>query len=161
LILNPVAQLGVSAEAKKPAAGTAAGFRTPVRLEGDRLILIDQRRLPDELVEIEVGTASETAWAIREMIIRGAPAIGQAAAIGLARTAHHLRGSMPFARRATMRGGASALRDARPTAINLKWAVDRMMARYEAVGDLNDDGNLIADALRAEADLIVFEATED
>jgi methylthioribose-1-phosphate isomerase len=53
------------------------------------------------------------------------------------------------------------LRNARPTAVNLRWAVDRVMAAYEAMGDLSEDGDAIADAVRAEADAIVFEATED
>ena len=95
------------------------------------------------------------------MIVRGAPAIGQVAAIGLALSADRMRDSMPYARRATLRGGANALINARPTAINLRWAVDRMMARYEAIGDLSEDGDAIADGMREEADAIVFEATTD
>jgi len=95
------------------------------------------------------------------MIVRGAPAIGQVAAIGLALSAARARETLPYARRAILRGAASALRGARPTAVNLGWAVDRMMARYEAVGDLTDDGDAVATALRAEADAIVNEATTD
>ena len=101
------------------------------------------------------------AFAIREMIVRGAPAIGQVAAIGLAMTAAKFADSRPYARRATIRGGANALRVSRPTAVNLAWAVDRLMARYDAVGDLSEDGDEIARVMREEADLIVFEATED
>jgi methylthioribose-1-phosphate isomerase len=145
-------------------AGSPRGFRTPFRFaSGDdaTLLVIDQRRLPWELIEHPVRSATEATWAIRNMVVRGAPAIGQVAAIGIALTAHHARAQKPFARRAIMRGGANALRQARPTAVNLGWAIDRMMARYEAVGDLNDDGDLIADALRAEADAIVLEATTD
>jgi methylthioribose-1-phosphate isomerase len=140
------------------------GFRTPFRFAPDddgTLLLIDQRKLPGELVEHPVRSAAEATWAIRNMVIRGAPAIGQVAAIGLALTAHHARKAMPFARRAMIRGGASALRAARPTAVNLAWAVDRMLARFEAVGDLSDDGEMVADALRAEAEAIVLEATTD
>ena len=95
------------------------------------------------------------------MIVRGAPAIGQVAAIAMAMSAENMRDSMPYARRATLRGGANALINARPTAINLRWAVDRMMARYESIGDLSDDGGAIADGMREEADAIVFEATTD
>jgi methylthioribose-1-phosphate isomerase len=101
------------------------------------------------------------AFAIREMIIRGAPAIGQVAALGLALTAHKVRTTKPYARRATLRGAANALVNARPTAVNLRWAVDRVMARYLAIGDLSDDGDAIAAAMRAEAEAIVFEATTD
>jgi methylthioribose-1-phosphate isomerase len=138
-----------------------AGFRTPFRFATDDLLLvIDQRQLPDELVEFEVRSAPDAAYAIREMIVRGAPAIGQVAAIGIALTAARAMDARAFARRAMIRGGANAVREARPTAVNLGWAVDRMLARFEAVGDLSDDGAAVAAALRAEADAIVAEATE-
>ena len=145
-----------------PGAPTApTGFRTPFREDNGLLYVIDQRKLPDELVEVEVRNAPEAANAIRQMVVRGAPAIGQVAAIGLALSAERCQDTQPFARRAILRGGAAALRAARPTAVNLGWAVDRLMARYEAVGDLNDDGHLVAAALRAEANAIVAEATTD
>jgi methylthioribose-1-phosphate isomerase len=162
-ILDPetsAAMLGLADEAPtEPSAPT--GFRTPFREDGGSLFLIDQRRLPDVLVEVENRSAGEVAYSIREMIVRGAPAIGQVAAIGLAMSAERIRDGSPYARRATLRGGANALAQSRPTAVNLQWAMDRMMARYEAVGDLSDDGGAIADALRAEADAIVMEATTD
>ena len=152
---------GATAEPSAPHGGAApTGFRTPFR-EDEFLYLIDQRKLPDELVEVEVRNAPEAATAIRQMVVRGAPAIGQVAAIGLALSAERSATTQPFARRAIMRGGAAALRAARPTAVNLGWAVDRMMARFEAVGDLNDDGELVARELRAEANAIVMEATTD
>ncbi len=137
------------------------GFRTPFREDGGVLYLIDQRRLPDALVEYPCKSAGEVSFAIREMVIRGAPAIGQVAAIGIALTAEHMRDSRPYARKATLRGAANALINARPTAINLRWAADRIMARYEEVGELSEDGGAIADAIRDEADAIVFEATTD
>ena len=156
------------AAAAVPGAGDGAmaavgptGFRTPFRESDGILHLIDQRRLPEQLVEVDVRNAPEAATAIRQMVVRGAPAIGQVAAIGLALSAERARETQPFARRAILRGGAAALRAARPTAVNLGWAVDRMMARFESVGDLNDDGHAVADALRAEADSIVTEATID
>jgi methylthioribose-1-phosphate isomerase len=147
-----------------PAGGPSsapAGFRTPFREDGDVLYLIDQRRLPDALVEYECRSASDAAYAIREMIVRGAPAIGQVAAIGLALTANRVRATRPYARRATLRGAANALANARPTAVNLRWAVDRVMARGAQIGELSEDGDAIAVAMRAEADRIVFEATTD
>jgi hypothetical protein len=142
-------------------AGPPTGFRTPFR-EGDGILyVIDQRRLPDELVEVEVRNGPEAANAIRQMVVRGAPAIGQVAAIGMALSAERAKETMPYARRAILRGAASALRAARPTAVNLGWAVDRMIARYEAAGDLDEDGAMIAAELRKEADAIVSEATTD
>ena len=83
------------------------------------------------------------------------------AAIGLALSAERIRGSRPYARRATLRGGANALINARPTAVNLRWAVERVMARYTEIGELSEDGEAIAAAMRAEADAIVMEATTD
>ena len=137
------------------------GFRTPFRETPGVLHVVDQRKLPDVLEEYQVRTASEAAFAIREMIVRGAPAIGQVGAIGFALTADRARTTRPYARRATLRGAAKTLVGARPTAVNLRWAVDRVMAAYEAMGDLSEDGDAIADAIRAETDTIIFETTED
>ena len=137
------------------------GFRTAFRLDGDRLILVDQRELPRRLHEIECRTGADVAWAIREMVIRGAPAIGQAAAYGMAMTAGRGVDLAPFARRATIRTTATTLRNARPTAVNLSWAIDRMLAALERAGSLEDDGTIIADAMWAEAEAITAEATRD
>jgi methylthioribose-1-phosphate isomerase len=141
--------------------GPPTGFRAAFREGPGAVYMVDQRKLPDVLEEFEARNAAQVAYAIREMIIRGAPAIGQVAAIGLALSASANRTSRPYARRATLRGGANVLRNARPTAVNLRWAVDRVMAAYEAADDLSEDGDMVADVIRAEADAIVFEATED
>jgi methylthioribose-1-phosphate isomerase len=90
----------------------------PIRWRGDALELLDQRRLPRELVYVTCRTAREVADAIRFMIVRGAPAIGVAAAFGMALAKKH--GD-------DLRSAASELRSARPTAVNLAWAVDRML----------------------------------
>jgi methylthioribose-1-phosphate isomerase len=144
------------------ADGAPTGFRTPFRFESDNVLLvIDQRKLPDALVEMPVRSASDAATAIRRMVVRGAPAIGQVAAIGLALTARIAARSQPHARRAIIEGAANSLRYARPTAVNLRWAVDRLMARYLAIGELSEDGEAIAVALHDEAMAIVAEATDD
>ncbi|MGK2850102.1 MAG: S-methyl-5-thioribose-1-phosphate isomerase [Candidatus Limnocylindrales bacterium] len=146
-----------------PSAANAAptGFRTPFREDRGTLYIVDQRKLPDALIEYEATSAAQASYAIREMIVRGAPAIGQVAAIGLALTAEKIATARPYARRATLRGAANALRNARPTAVNLRWAVDRLMSAYGSIGDLSEDGPAIAAAMRSEADAIVFEATQD
>lgn len=156
---------------EEPATGPAvapelpsgpSGFRTPFRFEADDVLLvIDQRRLPQELVEVPIRTAPDAARAIREMVVRGAPAIGQVAAIGLALSARQARSARPYARRAILEGAANVLRGARPTAVNLRWAVDRLMARLEAVGGLEAEGDAVATALYDEAMAIVAEATDD
>jgi methylthioribose-1-phosphate isomerase len=169
------ALLGETRPAAALAAGTAAavtplpapdgaptGFRTPFRFESDNVLLvIDQRKLPDALAEMPVRSASDAANAIRLMVVRGAPAIGQVAAIGLALTARIAAKSQAHTRRAILEGAADMLRIARPTAINLRWAVERLMARYHEIGALSEDGEAIAVALDDEAMAIVAEATDD
>jgi methylthioribose-1-phosphate isomerase len=150
-----------AANGNDPAA-PPAGFRTPFRFDAnDNLLVIDQRRLPDELIEVPVRNASEAANAIRTMIVRGAPAIGQVAAIGLALTARVAATARAHPRRAMIEGAATTLRNARPTAVNLRWAVDRLMARYHAIGQLSAEGERIATELLDEAMAIVTEANED
>ena len=88
-----------------------------VRLEAGAVVLLDQRRLPDEVVELRCESASEVAEAIRTLAVRGAPAIGVAAAYGYALAAE--RGEdLELAYR--------VLADARPTAVNLVWALEQM-----------------------------------
>jgi methylthioribose-1-phosphate isomerase len=155
---RPLADTSRAAPPRAP-----GGFRTAFRWDGDILWMIDQRRLPADVVEFEATGGPDVVRAIRDMVIRGAPAIGQAAAIGLALTAGHLRRASPYDRRLIIRLTANGLREARPTAVNLAWAIDRMLARYAALpgGELTEDGDAIADALRSEAESIVFEATTD
>ena len=97
------------------------------------ILLLDQRRLPEEEVYLTLRTPEEVAGAIRDMAIRGAPAIGVAAAFGIA------IGFQPGARA----GGAgepagrfealaALLGGTRPTAVNLFWAIERMRRRFEA-----------------------------
>jgi methylthioribose-1-phosphate isomerase len=88
-----------------------------VRLEEDAVVLLDQRRLPDEVVEVRCGTTASLADAIRTMVVRGAPAIGVAAAYGIALAA---------ARGEDLDAADRVLRASRPTAVNLAWALDEM-----------------------------------
>jgi methylthioribose-1-phosphate isomerase len=111
-----------------------------VRLEAGAVIVLDQRRLPDEVVELRCSTAAQVADAIRTLAVRGAPAIGVAAAYGYALAAE--RGDdldAAYAVLAAAYGYALAaeggedldaayalLAAARPTAVNLVWALERM-----------------------------------
>jgi len=81
------------------------------------VVLLDQRRLPDEVVELECASAADVAEAIRVMAVRGAPAIGVAAAYGLALAA---------ARGEDLDAAEAVLASSRPTAVNLRWALERM-----------------------------------
>jgi methylthioribose-1-phosphate isomerase len=93
-----------------------------VRLEPGppaRVVLLDQRRLPDEVVELTCSTAAEVAEAIQVLAIRGAPAIGVAAAYAVAMTA---------ANGDDAEAAEAVLAASRPTAVNLRWALDEMRA---------------------------------
>ena len=94
------------------------------RLEDDRVVLLDQRRLPQDEVEVECRSAAEVAAAIQAMVVRGAPAIGIAAAYGYALAAR--RGE-------DLEEAAGVLVASRPTAVNLAWALEEMR---RADGDL-------------------------
>lgn len=98
---------------------------TPARWHGDLLELLDQTRLPHEEVWIEYRDAVSVAGAITDMIVRGAPAIGVTAAYGLALEALKLGSGSTL--RSGLKSAAEIMRAARPTAVNLAWAVDRMM----------------------------------
>ncbi len=138
------------------------GFRTPFRFESDQVLLvIDQRALPDSLVELPIKSAHEGARVIREMAVRGAPAIGQVAALSLALSGWLARNAPPNVRRTLIQSAARSLTESRPTAINLGWAVQRVMARFEALDAAEAPGPEIAAGMRAEADEIVAEATDD
>ena len=96
---------------------------TPLRWTGTALELLDQRLLPEEERWVECRDAGSVVRAIRDMIVRGAPAIGIAAAFGMALAA--LRGE-------NLHQAAATLKASRPTAVNLAWAVDRMSALGQA-----------------------------
>jgi methylthioribose-1-phosphate isomerase len=88
-----------------------------VRLEDDAVVVLDQRRLPAEEVELRCATAVELAEAIRVLAVRGAPAIGVAAAYGIALAAE--RGE-------DVDAALETLAASRPTAVNLRWALEAM-----------------------------------
>lgn len=95
------------------------------------LKLLDQRRLPLQVAYVECGNHREVARAIREMVVRGAPAIGATAAYGLVLAARVLGGCDPEAFASGLHQAAAELRGTRPTAVNLAWALSRMMSRLD------------------------------
>jgi methylthioribose-1-phosphate isomerase len=107
---------GLSSGETVPSAGGLDPERI-VRLEDDAVVLLDQRRLPDVEVELRCGSAAEVAEAIRALAVRGAPAIGIAAAYAYALSARS-GGNLDDAYR--------VLAGSRPTAVNLVWALDAM-----------------------------------
>jgi methylthioribose-1-phosphate isomerase len=113
--------------------------------------MIDQRRLPLEFVMVEFDDYRDVATAIKEMYIRGAPAIGAAAAFGLALAAQQSSATTKEGLLADLEMAADVLQATRPTAVNLFWATKRMLRKAQtsqepAVGDLAQD--LIDEAQR-------------
>ncbi|MEM7248985.1 MAG: S-methyl-5-thioribose-1-phosphate isomerase [Acidobacteriota bacterium] len=100
----------------------------PITWRGDHLRLLDQRRLPTEETDVLCRDASETATAITDMVVRGAPAIGVTAAYGLVLAAktRAAEGGDGAALRERLQPDRRELLDSRPTAVNLRWALDRL-----------------------------------
>jgi len=119
------------------------------------VVIIDQRLLPRKLKYLRIRTAREMAKAIKDMAIRGAPAIGVAAAMGLALTAYRCRARSREAFLERLRTSAEILRATRPTAVNLFWAIERVMRvaeRSETVEEIRR--NVVNEALKmAEEDV--------
>ena len=123
------------------------------------ILLLDQRRLPEEEVYLTLKTPEEVAAAIRDMAIRGAPAIGVAAAFGIALGFQaHARGTGPDDPDARFEALAALLGATRPTAVNLFWAIERMRRRFEA--HRHEGPAALASALAAEARRIHAEDIE-
>lgn len=95
------------------------------RAEG-ALRLLDQRKLPAQTLYLDYHSAEEVAHAIHDMVVRGAPAIGDSAAYGIAVEAFHFAGEDVHALRQRLAHADTILRASRPTAVNLFWALDKM-----------------------------------
>jgi len=106
----------------------------PLRWEDDRVIILDQTRLPAEEVYLDCPDVEQVGGAIRRLAIRGAPLLGIAAAYGLALAAQGSAADM----RERVADAAELLRSTRPTARNLFWAIERMAKRAEAGATADD-----------------------
>jgi methylthioribose-1-phosphate isomerase len=123
--------------------------------EDDQLKMIDQRILPGRFEVVSYSDHISVARAIREMVVRGAPAIGAAAAFGLALAGYESAASSGSDLLDDLRHASDTLKAARPTAVNLAWAVDRIMWIAEKTkDDRNPDElrKLILDAAQRIAD---------
>jgi methylthioribose-1-phosphate isomerase len=107
----------------------------PVYFRDGKLYLIEQRLLPAEERHVAYEDANAVAKAIRDMVVRGAPAIGIAAAFGVALAARRAAVLLPSERREYLARAAATLKAARPTAVNLAWAIERMQKAIEPVVD--------------------------
>lgn len=114
-----------------------------MRWHGDSLELLDQRLLPTDEHWMTLEGASGVAQSIRDMVVRGAPAIGISAAYGVALSARHA-GAGDW--QAVIRQAIEELAASRPTAVNLFWALQKMEAVFEACTDLDEAVAKLADA---------------
>ena len=139
---------------------TSLPFPFPVvRWDQDRIVLIDQTRLPDAVVWRHCGDIPSLCEAIRELAVRGAPAIGIAAGFGLAlswRLAVAAAGGTAVVR-ARFQADRQALAATRPTAVNLFWALDRVGSLAERMWGQEKSDQEVAAALLAEASAILQE----
>lgn len=119
--------------------------------------MIDQRILPEKLEVVAYDTYQGVAESIRDMVVRGAPAIGAAAAFGMALAAYRSPEKTVEGLRADLKKAAEVLRAARPTAVNLGWALDRMLVFIH-----NTDGGVqdVKEAVLAEAQRVADEDVE-
>lgn len=107
----------------------------PVIWHEDRVLLIDQNRLPAEYTFVEISCCDDMARAIKTMIVRGAPAIGVAAGYGMYLGAREIETEDRHEFLTRLEEVAKQLRQTRPTAVNLFWAIARMLkTAYESLG---------------------------
>src|ERR1041384_4749475 len=101
-----------------------------IEWQGDTVVMVDQRKLPAQEMYVHCKTAKEVARAIKTMVIRGAPAIGVAAAMGIALGMRRSAavGTKQFA--VELNKICDLMAGTRPTAVNLFWAIDRMKRSF-------------------------------
>jgi methylthioribose-1-phosphate isomerase len=151
----------VSLTTTEPAPHQATAIhKSPYRLEDDRLILLDQRGLPDRLDEQVCRRGSDVAFYLRVMAVRGGPLMGQLAAYGLVLTAREFASRTYPGRQAEWNRTCRSLVAARPGSRMLRFAIDRMTALHATFGPEADQDAAIAE-LRAQADALAMEAQLD
>ncbi|HEX5055207.1 MAG TPA: S-methyl-5-thioribose-1-phosphate isomerase [Gammaproteobacteria bacterium] len=119
----------------------------PIRWQDNRLFLLDQRLLPAQEVELDFSDAPGVAGAIRDMVVRGAPAIGITAAYGVVLSAIQHATRQPGAWLEAVQKDIGILLESRPTAINLHWALARMSRLVQAVDRKNPVPELLREAI--------------
>lgn len=135
---------------------TDDAYRSPYRLAGDELVLLDQRGVPERLSEVSARRGSDVAYYLRLGVCRGGPLLAQVAAYGVALTASERVAQPPEARDLELRRTRRALAEARPSARLPIWAMERMERCQADLGDAAG-GHEVAAALRAQADTIAAE----
>jgi methylthioribose-1-phosphate isomerase len=129
----------------------------PIEWTEKGVVMLDQRRLPGEEISYTYTDYREVAKAIREMVIRGAPAIGVAAAMGVALGVQKSPATSVDALKKEFPEICDTLAKTRPTAVDLFWALDRMRRRFAALLQANSDLAAIRKAMVEEAKVVHLE----
>ena len=114
-----------------------------VKWENNQVIMIDQTKLPGRLVYVKYKKYEDVARAIERLVVRGAPAIGVAAAFGMALAAISSKAKTPKALLKDLKIAYQRLRSTRPTAVNLVWALDQVMKEAASKNSVNEIKNSI------------------
>jgi methylthioribose-1-phosphate isomerase len=122
-----------------------------IEWQGDTVVMVDQRKLPGQEIYVRCRTSQEVAKAIRTMVIRGAPAIGVAAAMGIALGMRRstAKGTKQFA--VEFQKTCDMMAATRPTAVNLFWAIERMKRTFAEGAQAGESPDELADRLEREA----------
>ncbi len=122
--------------------------------QGDDIVMIDQRKLPATEVYVTCKSATDVAKAIKTMVIRGAPAIGVCAAMGLALGAARSKATGTKQFTTEFQRNCDMLAETRPTAVNLFWAIERMKRAFSGGALAGESVEQLQARLRTEADRI-------
>jgi methylthioribose-1-phosphate isomerase len=133
-------------------------FRSAYRYTGDSIVVLDQRELPSRVITFECRAPSDIASAVRSRAITSGPVVAQVAAYGVAMAAAGVVDRPDESRDQVIRGAADTIKAARGESQALRWAVDRMVARYNELANGRSSGLEVRAALVAEADAITSEA---
>jgi len=130
---------------------TYSSLRT-VEWKNNKVVMIDQTKLPNELVFVEFSDYRDVAMAIKTLVVRGAPAIGVSGAFGLALAALQSNATTKEELMQDLEKARKTLFETRPTAVNLMWGLDKIMEVAKEGKDVNQIRNLIIDTAKKIAD---------
>lgn len=130
----------------------------PIRILDDRIVLLDQRKIPDSVEDFDATSLKDMCFAIKDMVVRGAPSIGVAGALGLAWEARRLAQSGMASSAFLDRLGEAraALESTRPTAVNLRWGLERIHA-LAAGENSSQNVSAVADSMCVSAEGMILE----
>ena len=123
-----------------------------VEWKNNKVVMIDQTKLPNELVFVEYSDYNDVANAIKTLIVRGAPAIGVSGAFGLALAALQSNASTKEELLSDLETAKKILFETRPTAVNLKWGLDKIMQVAQQYTDANEIRNSVVETAKKMAE---------